>query len=109
MHDSVYEIAGDDPRIAKFLRTTLTQLADGDDPLMREMAKGVLDGSVDLRQAATSPAYDASFSAAADSFWSYYEGLNEDERQELARSGSSQLDVLLDEPDEPPANEATGV
>lgn len=43
MHHSVYDMAGDDPRIAKFLRTTLTKLADGDDPLMREMARGVLD------------------------------------------------------------------
>ncbi|OJF13004.1 hypothetical protein [Couchioplanes caeruleus] len=99
MHDSVYDLAGDDPRIAKFLRTALTQLADNPDPPLREMAQGVLDGHVDLRQAATSDAYAASFNEGSRAFWSYYDNLDETERQELARTGKHQLDTLLDGPD----------
>ncbi|AGZ43033.1 hypothetical protein [Actinoplanes friuliensis] len=97
MHDSAYEVAGDDPRLAKLLRVSLTKLAEGDDPLLREMAEGVLDGSVDLRRAAMSDAYDAGFDAAFSQFRDHYDSLDQDQREELAAETERQLDSLLDD------------
>jgi hypothetical protein len=98
IHDSVHDITGGDPRLTAYLKAALTQLAGGDDPLMREMATGVLDGSLDLRQAATSDAYSPSFTAASGAFWTYYENLDENQRQELVRHAEEQLDELPEQP-----------
>ena len=96
MDDSVYQIAGDDPRIAKLLRAILTKLAHGSDPLMKELAQGVLAGHVDLRHAATSPAYDEAFESAFDKFTGYYDQLDQHQRDQLVADSEPQLDELLD-------------
>ncbi|MBE1489027.1 hypothetical protein [Plantactinospora soyae] len=98
MHDSVYEIAGDDPRIAKLLRASLTKLADGPSGPLREMAENVLSGQQDLRVAATSDAYGSELGDAFGRFWSHYETLDETQRQELVEQTEGQLDDLLAEP-----------
>jgi hypothetical protein len=97
MHDSVYEIAGNDPRIAKALRASLTKLADGPDGPLREMAEGVLGGGLDLRQAAMSDVYGHELGSAFGAFWSTYETMDKTQRAELADSAEQQLDALLDE------------
>lgn len=101
MHDSVYDIAGDDPRIAKFLRSSLTALARGDDPILREMAEGVLAGQVDLREAAASEAYGEALGRSFERFQDHYDQLDDDEREQLVARAGRQLDDLLDE--RPPA------
>jgi hypothetical protein len=98
MHDSVYEIAGDDPRMAKLLRAGLTKLAAGPDGPLKEMADGVLAGQVDLRQAAMSDAYGTELGAALDTFSSHYDQLDQDERDQLIATTEHQLDELLDGP-----------
>jgi hypothetical protein len=98
MHDSVYEIAGDDPRMAKLLRASLAKLAAGPEGPLREMAEGVLNGEVDLRQAAMSDAYGDELGAAFGRFWSRYEQLDQRERDDLVRQTEEQLDELLDGP-----------
>jgi hypothetical protein len=97
MHDSVYEIAGDDPRVAKALRAGLTKLADGPAGPLREMAEGVLDGGLDLRRAAMSDVYGAELGTAFGAFWSHYETLDEEQRAELTGNAERQLDAMLDE------------
>lgn len=97
MHDSVYDVAGGDRRVVAFLRKTLTGLADSPDPKLRELAAGVLDGSLDLRQAMNSDVYTDSFTAASEDFFTYYDSLDEGERLALERSGREQLDTVLEE------------
>jgi hypothetical protein len=98
MHDSVYEMAGDDPRLAKLLRASLTKLAAGPDGLLKELAEGVLSGHVDLRQAAMSDTYGDELGSAFGRFWSHYEQLDQQERDELVQQTAEQLDELLDGP-----------
>jgi hypothetical protein len=101
MHNSVYEIAGHDPRLAKLLRASLTKLANGPDSPLREMAEGVLDGRLDLRTAAMSDAYGEELGTAFGQFWSYYEHLDDQQRQELVGQAEDQLDQLLDTTPQP--------
>ncbi|NJC69098.1 hypothetical protein HC031_05080 [Planosporangium thailandense] len=98
MHDSVYEVASDDPRLAKLLRASLTKLATGPEGPLREMAEGVLSGHLDLRRAAMSDAYGDALGSAFGRFWSHYEQLDQQERDELVRRTEDQLDALLDGP-----------
>jgi hypothetical protein len=98
MHDSVYDVAGDDPRIAKLLRASLTKLAQGPDGLLREMAEGVMNGQVNLRDAARSDVYGEELGLAFGRFWTYFEELDESERDELVHKTQGQLDELLDSP-----------
>lgn len=102
MHDSVYDLAGSDPRKAKLLRASLQQLADGPDGVLKEMAEGVLRGEVDLRQAAMSDAYGPELGAAFDRFSTYYTELDQDERDQLVATAERQLDELLDGPSSAP-------
>lgn len=103
MHDSAYEIAGHDPRIAKVLRLSLTKLAQGPEGPLKEMAEGVLDGHVDLRQAAMSDAYGDELGSAMQRFETHYEALDPDERTELVDNAERQLDEVLDGPPPPRA------
>ncbi len=98
MHDSVYDIAGGDPRIAKLLRLSLAKLAAGPDGSLKEMADGVLDGNVDLRHAAMSGTYGSEIGTAFNRFWTDYQHLEPADRDQLAADAQQQLDELLDEP-----------
>jgi len=101
MHESVYDVAGDDPRLAKLLRVTLTELAEGPRGPLREMAEAVLEGQQDLREAAMSDAYGTELGTAFERFWSHYETLDEQERRDLVTRTERQLDDLLDGPQSP--------
>ena len=100
MHDSVYEMAGD-PRVAKAVRLLLTELGDGPDGPLKEMAEGILAGNLDPREAAGSAAYGDELGTAFGSFWTRYQQLGPDERAELVEATERELDDLLDRP--PPA------
>jgi hypothetical protein len=98
VHDSVYDIAGDDPRIAMLLRRSLTKLAAGPDGPLKEMAEGILDGHLDLRHAAMSDTYGDQLGAAFGRFWSHYQDLDPADRDQLVARTQRQLDELLDGP-----------
>ncbi len=101
MHDSVYEIAGGDPRKAKLLRVSLEKLAAGPDERLKEMAQSVLNGETDLRQAAASDAYGDALGASFDRFTTYYARLDEQERAAVVGEAERQLNELLDGPASP--------
>jgi hypothetical protein len=96
MHDSVYDIAGNDPRIAKLLRLNLAKLAAGPDGPLKEMAEGVLDGHVDLRHAALTDTYGTELGTAFHRFQVYYQDLDAADRDQLTAATQQQLDHLLD-------------
>jgi hypothetical protein len=98
MHQSAYDVAGDDPRMAKLLRASLTKLANGPDGPLKEMADGVLSGQLDLREAAMSDAYGEELGVAFGRFQTYFDALDEEERQELVGQAEERLDELLDGP-----------
>ena len=102
MHDSVYDIAGDDPRKAKLLRVSLEKLATSSDDRLREMAQSVLNGETDLRQAAASDAYGDALGESFDQFTTYYARLDNEERAAVIAETEHQLDKLLDGPATPP-------
>ena len=107
MHDSAYDIAGEDPRKAKLLRASLQKLADGPDGLLKEMADGVLRGEIDLREAAASDVYGPEIGAAFDRFSTYYSALDQSERDALIANAERQLDELLDGPRAAPSGSAS--
>ncbi|MFV2104640.1 hypothetical protein [Micromonospora sp. LOL_024] len=78
------DIAGDDPRRLHALRDSLHQLADSPHRELRELARAVLDGEITLRAAVLSSAYAPALGEAFDRFWSHYQQLTPEERQELA-------------------------
>jgi hypothetical protein len=84
MHDSVYDIAGDDPRLAKLLRSSLQKLADGPDGPLREMAEGVLNEAI-------------------DKFSAYFARLDHEQRDQVVADTQRQLDELLDGPSQLPS------
>ncbi|GAA2548059.1 hypothetical protein GCM10010435_16760 [Winogradskya consettensis] len=104
MHDSVYDLAGDDPRLAKVLRASLRKLADGPDGPLKEMAEGVLNDQIDLRQAAMSQAYGDEIGAAFNEFAGYFTKLDPEERDRIVQETQHQLDVFLDGPSDSPAS-----
>lgn len=94
MHDSVYDIACGDRRRISLLRSALTQLADGPNEPLREMATGVLRGEIDLRAAANFEFYGSEIDQATDRFRSYYDKLSAAERRELTEKGREYVDSL---------------
>ena len=76
-------ITGGDEAIATVLRRTLTRLAKGEGgPLLKELARDVLTGKVELRTALLSETYGAPMSAAFGKFRTWYDEASEKERGE---------------------------
>jgi hypothetical protein len=90
MTDSIRDVARD-PRKAKLLRASLQRLADGPDGLLKEMAESVLRGEVSLREAALSNVYGPELGAAFSRFSTYYDKLDEAERERLVATAERQL------------------
>ncbi|MEU4782813.1 hypothetical protein [Micromonospora sp. NPDC023633] len=85
------DIAGNDPRRLRALHDSLNQLANSPQRELRELAHAVLNGEVTLRTAALSSAYAPAMDEAFDSFWTYYNQLTPDERNELEASAYNDL------------------
>ena len=96
MHESVYEVAGNDRTMTVILRNALTGMARGSDPALRDLARDVLDGAVDLRKAAMSTVYDEALGEKFDEFWSAYQKMDPAEREALLRQTREHLDQLTD-------------
>lgn len=80
------DVAGGDPHRLRALRDSLSQLADSPKRELRELARAVLTGEIDLRTAALSSAYAPALSDAFDTFWTHYSKLSSGERSELEAS-----------------------
>ncbi|MFI7575783.1 hypothetical protein [Micromonospora sp. NPDC049497] len=82
------DITDGDEQRTRALRRVLDQLARSDSPLLREMATAVLDGRLTLRQAATSEPYGTELTAPFQTFWSRYQEMTPEEREDLASRSS---------------------
>ena len=91
MSDDITDIVGGDNRRAHVLRDNLTKLADGPDPLLREMATGVLNGDVRLRDAAASDAYSDVLAGTFHTFWTAYQDMTPEERADLVAQGNDHI------------------
>ncbi|MEV4539312.1 hypothetical protein AB0J82_36620 [Asanoa sp. NPDC049518] len=83
------DIAAGDPRRERLLRESLHRLADGDNELLREMARTVLDGDVTLREVAASQVYGTALAASFSTFWSAYERMTPEEQEALREHGEN--------------------
>jgi hypothetical protein len=81
--DDLDDIAAGDQTRLKALRDGLTQLANGRNELLREMATAVLDGSLSLRDAVASSTYGHELTTPFREFWTRYEGMTPQERDQL--------------------------
>jgi hypothetical protein len=87
MNPDILETAGGDTYRARALHRLLSTLADGPDPVLREMARGVLQGDLGLRDAAASPVYGDAIADRFDTFWRHHQNLTPDEHQALLADG----------------------
>lgn len=87
MNPELLDMTGGDPYRARALHQLLTRLADSPNPLLREMATGVLKGGLSLREAANSQAYSGALADRFDTFWQHYQNLSPDEHQALLADG----------------------
>ncbi|MGW1449634.1 hypothetical protein ACWCO3_15290 [Micromonospora sp. NPDC002411] len=78
------DITGGDEERSHALRRILDQLADSDNPLLREMATAIQRGQLTLRQAATSATYGSELTAPFETFWNVYQKMTPEERDSLA-------------------------
>lgn len=92
MTNDFSDITGGDTRRGRVLEDNLNQLANGRDPLLREMAKAVLDGELRLRDATQSDTYGSALSEAFVTFWTKYEDMSPEERAELAGLGCQYIE-----------------
>ncbi|ASW56805.1 hypothetical protein [Plantactinospora sp. KBS50] len=81
-HD-LEEMTGD-PAIARDIKKTLRQLADGTGgPTLAELARNVLDGRTTLRSAASSDAYATPLTDAINQFRQWHEQLPPEQRRQI--------------------------
>ncbi|KAB1914346.1 hypothetical protein [Micromonospora sp. AMSO31t] len=81
--DGLDDITNGDEERADALRTALDRLRRSDNPLLREMAAAVRDGQLDLRQAVTGTTYGAELSQPFRTFWTAYQEMTTQERDDL--------------------------
>lgn len=82
--DDLDDITGGDEKRGQALRQVLDQLTRSNNPLLREMATAVQDGQLTLRQAATSNTYGTELTAPFHTFWTAYQEMTPEERDDLA-------------------------
>lgn len=87
MNPEVFDMAGGDSYRARAIHKLLIEIADGPDPLLREMATGVLRGDLSLRDATASQVYSDAITDRFDIFWQRYQDLSPEEHQALLAAG----------------------
>ncbi|MGK5680151.1 hypothetical protein [Actinoplanes sp. URMC 104] len=97
MSQELLDMAGGDTYRARAIHQLLTKLADGPDPALREMAKGILEGNLYLRDAAASDIYSTAIAHRFDTFWQHHQSLTDDERQALLADGYR----YIEQPEQP--------
>jgi hypothetical protein len=92
MRDDILDVAQGDARLAARIREMLGALADGENEMLREMARGVLDGAP-LRDSALSDAYGEELGSAFGTFWTKYCDMSPSECADLEELGRADLDA----------------
>jgi hypothetical protein len=87
MNPEIIDMTGGDTYRARAIHHLLTKLADGPNPVLREMASGVLKGELNLRDAAASEVYSDAITDRFDTFWQRYQDLTPYEHQALLADG----------------------
>ncbi|MFI7606881.1 hypothetical protein ACIBTV_17305 [Micromonospora sp. NPDC049366] len=90
----LHDIAGGDERRARELHDALLRLADGKNPLLREMSEAVINGELALRDAVASDTYASQFAEPFKAFWSQYQELTEADRDQLPEPNSPGTDAV---------------
>jgi hypothetical protein len=70
----------------------LSQIAEGSNPMLREMATSVLNGDVGLRDAATSDVYSDAIADTFGTFWAKYQDMTPEERADLIAEGHEHIE-----------------
>ncbi|QGN46423.1 hypothetical protein ACN26Y_09080 [Micromonospora sp. WMMD558] len=83
------DIAAGDHHRSQALRDALTRLANGPNDVLREMATGVLNGDISLRDAVATDTYAAELTKPFEAFWARYEEMTPEEREQLAAQGTA--------------------
>lgn len=79
--------------LPRLMQPTLKRKAEEDpDPLLREVARGLLDGSISPQQVWSYSPYAEVLSARAEGFATWYQELTDEDRTTLIRAGQSELD-----------------
>lgn len=79
------DVAGGDPALSRYLRTSLMVLRDqSDDPGFRARADDVLTGRVGLRDLASDPVFSRGLDPGVKRFGRWWDGLSDQQRAELA-------------------------
>jgi hypothetical protein len=94
---SLMDLAGQDAARSQVLRASLERLANGTGgELLQEMARDVLAGRLDLRQAALSDVYGSGLFDSFTNFWEHYERLSPTDQEQLAQAADAQLADIRD-------------
>lgn len=91
MNDDITDIVGGDAQRARMLRDNLIRLASCPNPMLREMATGVLNGDVRLRDAAASDVYSDAITGTIHTFWNTYQNMTPEERAGLIAQGRDHI------------------
>ncbi|MCA2213922.1 hypothetical protein [Jidongwangia harbinensis] len=87
MNPDLLDLAGGDTYRARAVHRLLTALACGPDPVLREMAAGVLRGDLSVRDAAAGQVYGDALADRFDTFWRHHQNLTADEHRALLAEG----------------------
>jgi hypothetical protein len=89
--DEYLDIANGDVRIANALRRIILNLAENGTGMLQEMARDVVNGG-SLRAALFSGVYAEELDGPFRNFWSAYQDMSVDEREELQAETRKYLD-----------------
>jgi len=90
-----------DPALARLLRKQLESLTDGRaGAALAEMAKEVLSGRIDLREAVKVGAYEQELLASADKFMQKWDEMSDQEKSQAEAEGAMLLRQQQDEIDQ---------
>jgi hypothetical protein len=94
-----FDMAGGDPALAKLVHASLERLRDGagDDERLQELAREVLAGRVDLREAASSDAYGEALAGQFRRLQEWRDQIGDEEYRRQATEARRQAEQLLDQ------------
>lgn len=91
-NDAIEDLVGGDQRKAQYIRMCLQRLSRGPQGALREMARSVLRGEIDLRSAANTQVYGSELGTAFGRFWSRYQAATPEARQQVIDRAQTYLD-----------------
>lgn len=98
MNPEIIDLAGGDPCRARVVQNLLTKLAASPDPMLREMASGLLANDLSLREATASETYSEALAHGFQTFWKGYLALTSDEHEALLAEGHRFVESMSSKP-----------